>query len=234
MPGAIPERRWSRPIAPIFRPSMSTGLFPNGLGGRPAPRLRGSAIDYCGKLYRRFDAVYALSENGGAAKLRSLGVPEVDVVPLGRRAWPILAGTSAIARLRRRLGISDDQPLLIYAGRLDQRKAAACRGRGVPPAAAHRSARTCCCSATGRCANSSRARRSRAHLRPRLLPRPERSGGVAGQRRSLCLRHGRRDVRHFDHRGQASGLPVVGVAAGAMVDRVPTASAWLAKSTMPT
>ena len=34
-------------------------------------------------LYRRFDAVFALSENGGAAKLRALGVDNVDVVPLG-------------------------------------------------------------------------------------------------------------------------------------------------------
>src|SRR5437868_8320835 len=38
---------------------------------------------YCGILYRRFDAVFALSENGGAAKLRSLGIDPVDVVPLG-------------------------------------------------------------------------------------------------------------------------------------------------------
>ena len=38
---------------------------------------------YCGALYRRFDAVFALSENGGAAKLRALGVDDVDVVPLG-------------------------------------------------------------------------------------------------------------------------------------------------------
>ena len=38
---------------------------------------------YAGALYRRFDAVFVLSENGGAAKLRSRGVPKVDIVPLG-------------------------------------------------------------------------------------------------------------------------------------------------------
>src|SRR4029453_2414802 len=48
--------------------------------GTAAARL---SYSYCGALYRRFDAVYAMSENGGAAKLRSLGVPQVDVVPLG-------------------------------------------------------------------------------------------------------------------------------------------------------
>ena len=31
---------------------------------------------YCGLLYRRFDAMFALSENGGATKLRSLGIPQ--------------------------------------------------------------------------------------------------------------------------------------------------------------
>jgi glycosyltransferase involved in cell wall biosynthesis len=33
---------------------------------------------------------------------------------------------------------------------------------------------------------------------------------------------------------QASGLPVVGVAAGAMVDRVPSGLGWSVRSTMPT
>lgn len=75
---------------------------------------------YCGLLYRRFDSIFALSENGGAAKLRSLGIG-CDVVPLGvelgefgpRRRDP---------RLRARLGVSDEQPLLVYVGRLDGEK----------------------------------------------------------------------------------------------------------------
>ena len=53
---------------------------------RQAARRRcaaASATAYCGALYRRFDAVFALSENGGAAKLRALGIDQVDVVPLG-------------------------------------------------------------------------------------------------------------------------------------------------------
>src|SRR3954463_2593255 len=37
---------------------------------------------YCGALYRRFDSVFALSENGGASKLRALGVNIADIVPL--------------------------------------------------------------------------------------------------------------------------------------------------------
>src|SRR5258708_16473706 len=38
---------------------------------------------YCRALYRRFDAVFSLSENGGAGKLRGMGIDPVDVVPLG-------------------------------------------------------------------------------------------------------------------------------------------------------
>jgi alpha-1,6-mannosyltransferase len=76
---------------------------------------------YCGKLYRRFDALFALSENGGAAKLRSLGIAPVEVVPLGVEVGEF-GPDRRDRRLRDKLGISDDQPLLIYVGRLDGEK----------------------------------------------------------------------------------------------------------------
>jgi alpha-1,6-mannosyltransferase len=76
---------------------------------------------YCGKLYRRFDALFALSENGGAAKLRSLGIAPVEVVPLGVEVGEF-GPDRRERRLRDKLGISDDQPLLIYVGRLDGEK----------------------------------------------------------------------------------------------------------------
>ncbi|HJU76758.1 MAG TPA: glycosyltransferase, partial [Sphingomicrobium sp.] len=76
---------------------------------------------YCGALYRRFDAVFALSENGGAAKLRSYGVDPVDTVPLGVELGEF--GTDRRdPRLRSKIGVADDQPLLIYVGRLDGEK----------------------------------------------------------------------------------------------------------------
>lgn len=78
---------------------------------------------YCGKLYRRFDGMFALSENGGLTKLKALGIDRIEVVPLG-----VELGEFSPARrdpsLRRKLGLSDDQPLLIYAGRLDGEKRA--------------------------------------------------------------------------------------------------------------
>ena len=90
--------------------------------GRPVAGALGRfCYRYCGLLYRRFDAVFALSENGGAAKLRSLGIDRVDVVPLGVE----LGEFGPVRRdqwLRRELGLDDDQPLLIYVGRLDGEK----------------------------------------------------------------------------------------------------------------
>ena len=66
--------------------------FPTVYVERPFSKVLGRALGcaassicyaYCGALYRRFDAMFALSENGGATKLRTLGIPQVDIVPLG-------------------------------------------------------------------------------------------------------------------------------------------------------
>jgi alpha-1,6-mannosyltransferase len=95
--------------------------FSNVIGKRLAGLCGRICYSYCGALYRRFDSVFALSENGGAAKLRAKGVGRVDVVPLG-----VEVGEFAPAKrdpaLRRQLGLADDQPLLIYVGRLDGEK----------------------------------------------------------------------------------------------------------------
>ncbi|NJC05409.1 glycosyltransferase involved in cell wall biosynthesis [Sphingomonas kaistensis] len=104
--------------------------FPNVYVERPVSKAVGSAIgsrvgklcyDYCGKLYRQFDCVYALSEAGGGHLLRALGVEDVQILPLGVD----LADFGPDRRdpeLRRSLGLSDDQPLLIYVGRMDIEK----------------------------------------------------------------------------------------------------------------
>ena len=78
---------------------------------------------YCGKLYSKFDLIYALSEHGGAAKLRSLGLDPVEVVALGAELEEFTPDRRDPA-LRRDLGVADDAPLLIYAGRLDGEKRA--------------------------------------------------------------------------------------------------------------
>ncbi len=104
--------------------------FPTVYVERPFSKVLGRPIggalsricySYCGMLYRRFDAVFALSENGGATKLKSLGIGEVDVVPLGVEIGDF-EPSRRDSRLRAKLGLTDGQPLLIYVGRLDGEK----------------------------------------------------------------------------------------------------------------
>jgi alpha-1,6-mannosyltransferase len=104
--------------------------FPNVYVERPLSKALGNGIgrnlgkfcyNYCGKLYRQFDCVYALSEAGGGRLLRSLGVEDVQILPLGVD----LADFGPDRRdpeLRRSLGLEGDQPLLIYVGRMDIEK----------------------------------------------------------------------------------------------------------------
>lgn len=203
--------------------------FPTVYVDRPFSRWLGSQAGsaaaricyaYCARLYRRFDAVYAMSEHGGAAKLRGIGIPDVGVVPLGVELGQF-SPEKRDPRLRRKLGLSDGQPLLIYAGRLDVEK----RPQVVVEA----------------------FRRLPRSLGAALIllgdgPLRDQFTGQEGQRifaPGFCS--DRSDLAAWlasadlyvsamaDEtfgisiiEAQASGLPVVGVAAGAMVDRVPS------------
>jgi len=202
--------------------------FPTVYVDRPFSRWLGSAAgstasricySYCARLYRQFDAVYAMSENGGAAKLRALGVPEVDVVPLGVELGQF-SPDKRDPRLRRRLGLSDDQPLLIYAGRLDLEKrpqvvveafsrlprslGAALLLLGDGPLRQQFAGREGDrLFAPGYC-------RDRSDLAAWLASSDLYVSAMADETFGISVIE-----------AQASGLPVVGVAAGAMVDRVP-------------
>ena len=104
--------------------------FPTVYVERPFSKVMGGALAgaagricyrYCGNLYRRFDAVFALSENGGATKLRSYGVDDVQIVPLGVELGDF-GPSRRDDRLRRSVGLRNGGPLLIYVGRLDLEK----------------------------------------------------------------------------------------------------------------
>lgn len=184
--------------------------------GNAASRI---CYDYCGRLYRRFDAVFALSENGGATKLRALGVPQVDIVPLGVELGQF-SPAKRDERLRRSLGLEAGHPLLVYAGRLDAEKrpnVVVDAFRKLPPSlgamllllgdgplreqfAGRESERIY---APGFC-------RDRSDLAAWLASADIYVSGMADETFGVSIIE-----------AQASGLPVVGVAAGAMVDRVP-------------
>ncbi len=173
---------------------------------------------YCASLFRRFDAVFALSENGGAATLRALGVADVDVVPLGVELGDF-GPSRRDAKLRRALGVGAGQPLLIYAGRFDSEKKPEVlveAFRRLPDALG----------ATLVLLGEGPLRESYQALgHPRIL-----APGFVRNRGDLARWLASADIyvtAFADEtfgvsivEAQASGLPVVGVAAGALIDRV--------------
>jgi len=201
--------------------------FPTVYVERPFGRVIGQTIAgamakicyaYCGFLYRRFDAVFAVSENGGAAKLRSLGIDPVEVVPLGVEVGEF-GPSRRDARLRRRLGLADHQPLLIYVGRLDGEKkpdVVVDAFRRLPPELGARLALIGEGPLRSEIAALNDDRiimpgymKDRAELSRWLASADLYVSGMADETFGVSIIE-----------AQASGLPVVGVAAGAMIDRV--------------
>jgi alpha-1,6-mannosyltransferase len=201
--------------------------FPTAYVHRPVKRLLGSGIAgalrslayrYCGFLYRRFDAVWALSENGGAEKLRQLGVEKVNIVPLGVELDEFVPENRDM-ELRRSLGVKDEEPLLIYVGRLDRERRAQ-----IVVDAFHRLPESL---------GAHLALVGDGSIRSELMESAERrviAPGYLSNRAELAKWLASADMyvsAMADEtfgvsviEAQSSGLPVVGVAAGAMLDRV--------------
>ena len=174
---------------------------------------------YCGALYSRFDAVYGLSESGGVAKLAREGVEDVAVVPLGVELDEFDPSRRDM-ELRRSLGIGDDQPMLIYAGRLDGEK----RPQIVVDAFRRLPAEM---GATLVLLGDGPLRAQFRELgKTTRIVAPGFVNGRAELARWLASADIYVSAMADETFGisvieaQASGLPVVGVAAGAMVDRV--------------
>lgn len=180
---------------------------------------------YCDQLYRRFDGMFALSENGGMTKLKSLGIDRIEVVPLGVELGDFSPGRRD-QRLRDGLGIADDAPLLIYVGRLDGEK----RAQRVVEAfrllprelGAHLvligdgPLRESVLQIGDPAIHAPGYVRDRAELARWLASADIYVSGMADETFGVSIVE-----------AQASGLPVVGVAAGAMVDRVTSDSGRL-------
>lgn len=184
--------------------------------GSSAARL---SYAYAATLYRRFDATFAMSENGGAAKLRALGVGRVDVVPLGVELGEFNPAKRC-PLLRAAVGVADHQPLILYAGRLDSEKRPDIVAEAflrLPPE-------------LGACLVLIGDGPMRAQLEERLAGQRAFLPGYVHDRTLLAQWLASADLYASGMAGetfgisvieaQASGLPVVGVAGGAMVDRV--------------
>jgi alpha-1,6-mannosyltransferase len=225
LPWAAIGHRKRHPEAALVAAYMTD--FPTVYVERPFRKVVGNTLAgaasrlcyrYCGNLYRRFDTVFALSENGGATKLRAYGVPDVDIVGLGVELGDF-GPSRRDPRLRRKLGMADDQPLLIYVGRLDGEKkpdVVVEAFRKLPLGLGARLALI---------GEGPQREQIAALGDPRII-----APGYLKDRAELATWLASADIyvsAMADEtfgvsivEAQASGLPVVGVAAGAMIDRV--------------
>ncbi|QNM83623.1 glycosyltransferase [Sphingomonas sabuli] len=200
------------PTAYVQRP------FRRVLGNWLANKAQALCYWYCGKLYGRFDAVYALSEAGGADKLRELGVGNVEIVPLGVEL-DAFTPDKRDPDVRRKLGVEPDQPLLVYLGRLDRERRAQVvvdAFNKLPEALGARLVLL----GEGPVRDSIVASGNPRVIAPGYLKdRAELARWLASSDMYVsAMADETFGVSVIE--AQASGLPVVGVAAGAMLDRV--------------
>ena len=138
----------------------------------------------------------------GQASLRSASTRSTSSRSGSRSASS--ARRAAIRGCAHKLGLADGQPLLVYVGRLDGEKkpdVVVDAFRRLPRDARRQAGADRRGAAQGR----DRGARRRAHRHARLYRRPRRARPLAGERRHLRVRHGRRDVRRLDHRGAGVG-----------------------------
>ncbi len=226
LPWAALGHRKRRPSTALVAAYMTD--FPTVYVERPFRKVIGNTLAgaasrlcyrYCGHLYRRFDAVFALSENGGATKLRSFGVPNVDIVGLGVELGDF--GPSRRDRgLRRKLGVGDKQPLLIYVGRLDSEKKPDVVVEAFRKLPAGLGARLVLIGEGPQREQIAALGDARIIMPGYLQDRVELAKWLASSDIYVsAMADETFGVSIVE--AQASGLPVVGVAAGAMIDRVP-------------
>lgn len=189
-------------------------------GSRAGRAARAAAERYARALYNRCDATVAISPTL-ADRLRAAGVRNVRHVPLGVDLETFHPSRRDPA-VRRRLGAAGEELLLVYVGRLDRERrpdAVVDAFERLPGSFPARLA----LAGAGPLRESLEARAATDH-RIRVL-------SFESDRRALATLLASADVfvSAMPHEtfglavveAQACGLPVVGVNAGAMVDRVP-------------
>jgi len=187
--------------------------------GVPIARaLRSISYGYARTTYREFDWVYTLGEDA-RAKLASLGIAHSSVLSLGVDT-ALFTPAARDPGYRAELVLGGDGPLLIYAGRIDNEKRAdrlLSMFRKLPPEL-----------------GAAMVMVGDGKLRDRMIAEarglPIAFPGFEKDRPALARALASSDIyvsAMADEtfgisiiEAQASGLPVVGVAAGAMLDRV--------------
>jgi len=201
-------------------------------GARAGRALRRGAERYLRALYARCDAVVATTPEM-AARLGEIGVRGVELVPLGVDL-DTFHPSRRDPEIRRRFGVGEGGLLLVYAGRLDREKrphflldAFEQLGPGFPA--------TLVLVGAGP-QRDALAARGRAIGRVHVLPFEHDRDRLAALLASAdvyvsAMAHETFGLAVVE--AQACGLPVVGVRAGAMVDRVVPGTGFLADPDSP-
>ena len=188
-------------------------------GERIARGLRGLSYRYAERTYREFDWVYTLSEDARDA-LGDLGIKRTAVLPLGVDL-DLFSPARRDPSYRYEIGLPGSGPLLVYAGRVDNEKRAdrlLDMFKQLPPRLN---------AAMVMVGDGKLMERLKAEARGLPIAFP----GFEKDRNELARALASSDIyvsAMADEtfgisvlEAQASALPVVGVASGAMPDRVP-------------
>ena len=189
------------------------------VGKTLARKMRRTSYKYAANLYRRFDAFYTLTQIA-AEHFSALGVPEAQILTLGADT-KLFNQVHRDQALRQKLNVDDTAPLLIYVGRIDREK----KARVVVDAFKRLP------SAWG----AGLVMLGDGNEREALIKECEGLNahfpGYVDDRESLATYLASSDIYVSAMEdetfgisiieAQAAGLPVVGVRAGAMIDRVP-------------
>ncbi len=190
-------------------------------GGFVARRMKNLSYKYAANLYGRFDAFYTLTQVA-AEHFSDLGVPGAHILTLGADT-ALFNKAQRDEQLRARIGVDKDAPLLVYAGRIDREKKARVvveAFKKLPPAWG--AALVMLGDGNDREALAHECEGLNAHF-----------PGFVHDRETLAAYFASSDIYVSGMEdetfgisvleAQASGLPVVGVRSGAMIDRVPPA-----------
>jgi len=189
-------------------------------GERAGRVFRWLSYGYAEVTYRAFDRVYALGESARTALEARLGSDTVDVLPLGVDVSRF-APAARDPAIRIELGLPAEGPLIAYAGRIDNEKRAATlvdMFRRLPPS-------------LGASMVMIGEGKRRAELMAATTDLPIAWPGFEPDRARLARLLASADLYASAMpdetfgisvlEAQAAGLAVVGVASGAMPDRVP-------------
>jgi alpha-1,6-mannosyltransferase len=226
------RRRHGAPVAAFCHTDVAGAYVDTALDRLRLPSLkplaRRSADAYLRALYGRCDVTFVASL-ALAERLRAIGVPRVELLPLGVDT-AVFTPARRDDALRRELGATGDDVLIVYAGRLDVEKR--------PDLVLEAFARL---PATLRAAlvvlgdgplRDPIATRARSISRVRLLPYEQDRTRLARLLASCDLYASAAAHETFGLsvlEAQACGLPVVGVRSGAMIERVPASLGALAR-----